>query len=75
MKANTVVHGLATGAVGLNAFDGRPTLPLPHDGSASFNIFKFIKALSTSTVFIWCRESKALSSPGLYLVRFKKNVR
>ena len=34
MKANTVVHGLATGAVGLNAFDGRPTLtqPVPQDG-------------------------------------------
>ena len=53
MKANTVVHGLATGAVGLNAFDGRPTLPLPQMMEcASFKSFKFIKDLSTSSVFV-----------------------
>ena len=51
MKANTVVHGLATGAVGLNAFDGRPTLPLPHDGMCWFQYlqvhqgFKYINSL------------------------------
>jgi len=65
MKANTVVHGLATGAVGLNAFNGRPTLPYHMMECASFKLFKFIMAISTS-VFIWCRESEALSSPGLH---------